>query len=73
MAKQLIMLRSITYAYKARDYLSRRGITANIQRTPLAYSKCGCGYSIWTKRDSEMIRAMLEQVGIKVVGIVEMD
>ncbi|MCI8501411.1 MAG: DUF3343 domain-containing protein [Oscillospiraceae bacterium] len=73
MAKQLIMLRSITYAYKARDYLSRRGITAHIQRTPAAYSKCGCGYSIWTKQEPEMIQAMLGQVGIKVVGIAEAD
>ncbi len=73
MAKQLIMLRSITYAYKARDYLSRRGITAHIQRTPAAYSKCGCGYSVWTKQDPEMIQAMLGQVGIKVVGIAEAD
>ena len=67
------MLRSITYAYKARDYLSRRGITAHIQRTPAAYSKCGCGYSIWTKQEPEMIQAMLGQVGIKVVGIAEAD
>jgi len=73
LAKQLIMLRSITYAYKARDYLSRRGITAHIQRTPAAYSKCGCGYSIWTKQEPEMIQAMLGQVGIKVVGIAEAD
>ena len=73
MTKQLIMLRSITYAYKARDYLSRRGITANIKRTPSAYSKCGCGYSIWTKREPEMIRDLLERVGIKVLGIVDSD
>ncbi len=73
MAKQLIMLRSITYAYKARDYLSRRGITVNIRRTPTSFSKCGCGYSIWTKHDPEIIREMLEKVGIKVIGIAEIE
>ena len=71
MAKQLLMLRSITYAYKARDYLAGRGIAAQIQRTPSAYSACGCGYSIRTKREPEQIREMLERAGIQVLGIAE--
>lgn len=73
MAKQLIMLRSVTYAYRARDYLSRRGITVNIIRTPASVSKRGCSFSIWTKKDPEMVRHLLEEVGIQVVGVAEVD
>ena len=69
--KKLIMFRSITYAYKARDYLTRNGISSAVVRTPSEYSKCGCGYSIRVKQDAEDIRDMLERVGIPTIGIAE--
>ena len=73
MKKQLLMLRSITYAYKAQEYLAGKGISVQIQRTPSTYSACGCGYSIRTKDDPRQIRQMLESVGIEVMGIAEVE
>ncbi|PWL72708.1 MAG: hypothetical protein DBY25_02370 [Clostridiales bacterium] len=73
MKNNLILLRSITYAYKARDYLSRRGINVSVMRTPAAFTKCGCGYSIRVRQDAELVAEMLERIGIKVVGIERVD
>lgn len=73
MKNNLILLRSITYAYKAQDYLSRRGIHVSVVRTPAAFSKCGCGYSLRVRQGAEQIAEMLERIGIKVVGIESVD
>ena len=71
MAKQLIMLSSITYAMKAKDFLSARGIRACIERTPRELSSAGCGYSIRVDSDREAVARMLADVGIKVLGTTE--
>lgn len=73
MTKKLILLRSVTYAYKAKERLARRGITAVIRRTPASLSKCGCGYSILVRKDSEQICRLLEADGIHVLGVAEAD
>lgn len=65
------MLRSITHAYKAKDYLSLKGIHVGIVRTPSGYSKRGCGYSIVVKQDPAALRAMLERAGIPVLGMAQ--
>lgn len=66
------MLRSITHAYKARDYLSTKGIHVGVVRTPSGYSKRGCGYSIVTRQDPAMLRTMLERIGISVLGTAQL-
>ncbi len=68
----IIMLSSITYAYKARDYLQPKGISVYLLRTPPKYSPRGCGYSIRLNYDNvEEIVNELKCKGIKVLGVVE--
>ena len=59
------MLTSITYAYKARDYLAQKGISAYIERTPEELKKRGCSYSIAVRGNADAVAAMLEAAGIK--------
>lgn len=70
MEKQLIMLTSITYAYKARDYLANKGISAYIERTPEELKKKGCSYSLAVRGDADEIAKMLQAVGITVLGVI---
>ncbi|HEX2938009.1 MAG TPA: DUF3343 domain-containing protein [Ruminiclostridium sp.] len=46
MSGQYIIVSSITYAYKGKDILERKGIRANIERAPSEISNCGCLYAI---------------------------
>lgn len=52
MERKIIMLNSITYAYKARDFLYQKGITAYIERVPANLRKNGCGYGIKVSIDN---------------------
>ena len=69
MTKKLILLRSITYAYKAKDYLAKEGIRVTVLRTPSSLSPCGCGFSIGTREDPGRVCRLLERYGIRVVGV----
>jgi len=71
MTKKLILLRSITYAYKAKDHLAKKGIRVTVLRTPSSLSPCGCGFSIRTREDPKRVCRLLEADGIRVVGIAE--
>lgn len=44
--KEIIMLSSVTYAHKARDFLYRSGIRSRVIKTPSSLSSCGCGHSL---------------------------
>jgi hypothetical protein len=46
MSGQYVIVSSITYAYKGRDALERKGIRASIERAPANISDCGCHYAI---------------------------
>jgi hypothetical protein len=46
MGGQYIIVSSITYAYKGKSALERKGITANIERAPKNLSDCGCHYAL---------------------------
>lgn len=70
MEKQFIMLSSITYAYKARDYLAKKGISAYIERTPEELKTKGCSYSITVREDADAVAKLLEAAGIRVLGVV---
>lgn len=41
---QYVIVSSITYAYKGRDALERKGIRVKIQKAPKNLSSCGCHY-----------------------------
>lgn len=70
MDKKLIMLTSITYAYKARDLLAKKGITAYIERTPEALKTRGCSYSIALHGNADEAVQLLEKAGIRVLGVI---
>lgn len=70
MDKQLIVLSSITYAYKARDFLAKKGISSYIERTPEELKTKGCSYSIAVRGDADKAAALLESARIKVLGII---
>ena len=71
MNKQLIMLTSITYAYKARDYLAKKGINAYIERTPEELKKKGYSYSLAINGDAQEVAALLTEAGINVLGVIQ--
>lgn len=70
--KKLIMLSSITYAMKAKQFLEHKGIKVYVEKTPAELTKCGCGYSVRLRDDLELdpLVEMLKGAGIKVVGSV---
>ena len=70
MEKRLIMLTSITYAYKARDYLAKKGITSYIERTPEDLKKKGCSYSLAVRQDADAVAEMLRAAGFTVLGVI---
>ncbi len=69
MEKRWIMLSSITYAYKARDYLARKGITASIERTPEELKKKGCSYSLAVRKNADKAVSLLEAAGFQILGV----
>ncbi|MEG0570161.1 MAG: putative Se/S carrier-like protein [Oscillospiraceae bacterium] len=69
MKKQLIVLSSITYAYKAKNYLQSKGITVYVERATDFHETKGCGYGIAVREDAYRIADMLSEVGIKVRDI----
>ena len=70
MGKQLIMVKTITYAIKGRDLLRSMGFTAYIERTPRHYDRAGCGYSIFVSESCEAAIRILQQHGISVRGTI---
>lgn len=70
MEKQILMLSSITYAYKARDYLYSQGIKAYIERVPAHLRASGCGYGVKVNENAFKIADMLESIGLKVRDII---
>ena len=72
MNKQMIMVSSITYAYKAKDFLFTKGIKAYIERVPANLRKTGCGYGVRVNGNASEIAQMLEAAGIKVRDIIDL-
>ena len=68
--KVFISLRSVTYAYRARDILAKNGIKSYIERIPENLRKEGCGYGIALYRDAEQAETILKQHGIVIKRIV---
>ncbi|WMJ23374.1 DUF3343 domain-containing protein [Paludicola sp. MB14-C6] len=72
MDKQLIMVNSITYAYKARDILYNNGIKAYIERIPSNLRKNGCGYGIRINENAYRAVQVLELNGIRVKDVIDL-
>lgn len=69
MGKQLIMVRSITFAMKGKNILTRHGIFSDIERTPKTGGEKSCGYSIYAPRKTEQAIEILESEGIEILGV----
>jgi hypothetical protein len=68
MGKQFIILSSITYAYKAKDILERKGCKAFIEKAPRSISECGCLYSLVIRGCTlEKATSFLKAANIKII------
>lgn len=68
MAKEILVLRSITYAYKAQRVLDKAGIRSMILRTPEEYAPRGCSYSLSVSGGGERAAELLHRNGIQVLN-----
>lgn len=66
---QYVVVSSITYAYKGKNLLEKKGIWSNIERPPKRLSSCGCHYALKIK-NSSAVRAVqiLESAHIRIVA-----
>lgn len=71
MGKQLIMVPSVTYAMKSKKILVNHNISSDIERTPKHKSGKSCGYSLYVPFKTEEAVKILEDNGIKVLGVIE--
>lgn len=70
MAQSLIVLSSITYAYKAQKMLDQLWIKSTVIRTPRPYSNKGCGYSLLVRGNFSEAVAALKREGIRILDVV---
>ena len=71
MEKAILILRSVTYAYKGQRVLEKAGIRSTILRTPEEYAKRGCSYSLVVSGDGRTAADLLQKNGIRVLGTVQ--
>jgi ribosomal protein L20 len=69
---KMLMLNSITYAYRARDFLEKRNIRAYVERVPANLRSNGCGYGLRVERNAEQIAELLNENGISVKNILSL-
>ena len=70
MDRALLVLRSITYAYKAQRLLENHGIYSQVIRTPAEYAPSGCSYSLSVARQGTRAANILRYSGIKLLKVV---
>lgn len=71
MNQDIIVLRSVTYAYKAQRLLERMRIRSYIIRTPEEYAPTGCSYSLSVAENGVQAAELLRQNGIQVLKLVQ--
>jgi len=70
MAKTLILLTSVTYAYKAQKLLERNWIKAAVVRTPKVLGDTGCSYSLQVDpSQAEKAEALIRKSGIRITRV----
>ena len=62
MARDIIVLTSITYAYKAQKLLEQAWIKSEVIRTPEGLSDKGCSYSLAIRGDTVRAEELLRQM-----------
>ena len=71
MAKTLILLTSVTYAYKAQKLLEKHWIRCAVVRTPKTLSDLGCSYSLQVDPSrAEEAEALIRKNGIRITKVV---
>ncbi|MEG2597442.1 MAG: DUF3343 domain-containing protein [Oscillospiraceae bacterium] len=70
MAQSMIVLSSITYAYKAQKILEHEWIKSSVVRTPKKYSNRGCGYSLLLSADFSKAIGILQRDRIQVLNAI---
>lgn len=65
---KLIILQSITYATKARNFLLKQGIHSDIVKTPKTKNMSTCGYSLSLSKDFDKAYSILTSNGFKILG-----
>ena len=70
MSNPLIVVSSITYAYKSKTILERMGYKAYIERPPQGKNTCGCRYAIriGTNDDYDSAYQLLAKAGVKIIN-----
>lgn len=69
MARQFIMVTSITYAMKAKAILKDYGIYVDIVKSPKYSKQARCSYSLILYKNTEKAIKLLKENGIEVLGI----
>ncbi|MCI8600608.1 MAG: DUF3343 domain-containing protein [Oscillospiraceae bacterium] len=72
MARYLVMVKSMTYAYKAQRVLQQNWIKSTIIRTPERFAQNGCGYSLLLREPPGKAVSVLENAGIAVLRTAEL-
>ena len=70
MAQNILVLSSITYAYKAQKILEQAWIRSSVIRTPEGLSGKGCSYSLAVRGDLDRAAELLREHGIRILKIV---
>ena len=73
MARQFIMVTSITYAMKAKSILKDYGIYVDIVKSPKYSKQARCSYSLILYKNIDKAVKLLKENGIEVLGITEGD
>ncbi len=70
MTRSLIMLKSITYAYKAQRILEQLWIKSAVIRTPGKFQNKGCGYSLLINSNPDRAIEALEKERIPILQVI---
>lgn len=63
-----IVVSSITYAYKARDLLERKGCRVQVERAPKDLSRCGCHFLVLIRNyPLQQAVAILDAAHIRII------
>lgn len=66
MSSYYFTVRSVTYAQRGEQALTRRGYRCTIQRTPRWMEEQGCGYCLQVWGSPGEVRAILQDAGVPI-------
>lgn len=69
MQRHIILVNSITYAIKGRDFLRKNGIKAYIEKKITSNGNAGCGYVIIAEGNKSVITHILMNSNINIIEI----